>query len=201
MRAVSCSRWLGGGPRTGRRHSEPGAIGAWSRASDFGARTRTAAATDQAAQFRQARAALTAATRQTARRLALRRSGRGWQLFRKNNVHLTGACTKLADLPVLGGVPELPRGVDGRPLRHEKEEVAPLLGRPFEHLDGTAPDDVSALPARRELAHLGDVLRVLLRVVNLRLDEEVCRHFTLAEAPPRFLRTPPNGSRLSCGRA
>src|SRR5262245_7017257 len=64
-------------------------------------------------------------SRSAGRRLALRQSGCRWQLLRENDVDLAGAGTKLANLSVLGGVPELPRGVEGGPLRHEEEEVAP----------------------------------------------------------------------------
>ncbi len=93
-------------------------------------------------------------------------------------MHLTSICTKLTDPSVLRRIPELARDFNGRPLGYKEKKVSPFVRRPFENLDRAASNYEPAIPSRRKFAHFQYVLRVLVRVVDLGLDEEISRHST-----------------------
>src|SRR5262245_36405054 len=96
----------------------------------------------------------------------------------EHNVHLSRIVSKIPNLGVVLGSPELAGHCGGGKLGDEKAKVAPLRCVSLEYLDGVASNEIAASKLLGEGSHGLDVLSIPVWIRDPSLDEEIRGHLT-----------------------
>ena len=100
------------------------------------------------------------------------------ELFRKNDIHLTGTFSQLPDSFIFVRVPEITNRLNGRPLGYHEIVVTVVdgLGCPLERFNrATIHEELATAPLGEGLRSLNE-LYVLFAVGDFRIDEHVGFH-------------------------